>query len=99
MATTARKHFALEWAQTLGRDDCPFVRRWKLRHPLGSIHVHHFFRSNADGVYHDHPWWFLTVVLKGSYTDHSPRPDGVERDDRLHVGSVRFRGRHHVHRV
>lgn len=99
MASSTRQRFAFAWAQTLGHEDCPFVRRWKIRHPLRAIHVHHFLRSNTEGVYHDHPWWFLTIVLKGRYTDCSPRPDGTEGEDRLRVGSVRLPHRDHIHRV
>src|ERR1700683_401554 len=99
VAMAGDKRFALAWAQSLGPDDCPFVRRWKFRSPLGAVHVHHFLRSNSEGVYHDHPWWFLTIVLRGCYTDHSPQPDGSERYDHLRAGSVRFRHRDHVHRV
>jgi hypothetical protein len=101
MGVAARPHrlFALEYGRTLGREGCPWVRRWKLRHPFGSIHLHHLLRSNTDGVYHDHPWSFLTIVLKGMYIDCAPRPDGGEHEDRLRVGSVRFRRPHHVHRI
>jgi hypothetical protein len=100
MPVSARaRPFAFTWGQTLGHEDCPFVRRWKLRHPFGAIHVHHFLRSNSEGVYHDHPWWFLTIVLRGAYVDHSPGADGSEFCDRLRAGSVRLRHRDHVHRV
>lgn len=33
-----------------------------------SLRLHHFFRSDEDHV-HDHPTWFVTLVLAGSYED------------------------------
>lgn len=33
-----------------------------------SLRLHHFFRSDEDHL-HDHNGWFVTLVLRGSYTD------------------------------
>jgi hypothetical protein len=38
-----------------------------------AIRLHHFFSSDEDHV-HDHPWWFVTLVLKGMYYDMVPCP-------------------------
>jgi len=74
---------------------------------IGSIRVHHWYRSDDKRAPHDHPWWFLTLVLKGSYEDWgypertakgAPRLD-CKTIDRLQRGSVRFRPAYHVHSV
>lgn len=59
-----------------------------------SVRVHHWLGPDDDRAFHDHPWWFLTFVLWGSYEDRSP--DGT---DRLHAGSVRYRPALHRHTV
>jgi hypothetical protein len=82
------------WAERLGLPSCPYVIRWRLELPLGSVRVHHWLSSDDPRAFHDHPWWFITFVVRGSYTDHVP--DG---DDELRAGSVRFRPAHHQHTV
>lgn len=69
------KHFAFKWGERLGRDECPYLRRWALVAGLFSVRLHHFYRSDDARAFHDHPWWFVTLVLKGGYTDVSPCPD------------------------
>lgn len=64
-------------------EDCPYLERWTVGVGLGrfwrpvqkgnpkawfKIRLHHFYRSDEDDL-HDHPWWFLTLVLKGYYED------------------------------
>lgn len=59
----------LTWKQQLGRPECPYMERWVLNLGLFSIRLHHWFSSDDKRAPHDHPWWFITLVLKGSYTD------------------------------
>lgn len=89
-----RNRFRVILGENLGNPECPFMRRWVIETPIGSLRLHHWMASDDDRHFHDHPWWFLTVVLLGSYTDCSP-----EGRDRLKLGSVRFRRAHHQHTV
>jgi hypothetical protein len=84
----------LRWAERLGLPDCPYVIRWRLELPIGSIRIHHWLGPDDDRAFHDHPWWFATLVVRGGYADHNP--DGV---DRLRAGSLRYRRAHHRHTV
>jgi hypothetical protein len=34
--------------------------------------IHQFHRSDNDRHYHDHPWNFISLILKGSYIEHFP---------------------------
>lgn len=64
-----------------------------------SVRLHRFEPGAGDGCDpHDHPWpWFLTIVLRGGYDDHSPDRPGV---DRLRAPAVRLRrGHRHYTRV
>jgi hypothetical protein len=70
------------------------MRRWALVLGAFSIRVHHFYRSDDARYHHDHPWWFITLVLKGGYTDVSD-----EGEDHLGPGSVRYRPAKHSHTV
>jgi len=70
------------------------MHRWVLDFGVFAIRLHRWFSSDDARAFHDHPWWFLTLVLWGGYTDVSP-----EGRDALGVGSVRFRPAHHKHTV
>lgn len=61
---------AVIFGQKLGDPECPYMRRWVLNFgPLGSIRLHHWYRSDDKRFKHDHPSDFITLVLKGTYTD------------------------------
>lgn len=51
-----------------------------------SVRIHHFYRSDDARHFHDHPWWFVTLVVRGGYTDVSEMGE-----DKLRPGSVRYR--------
>ncbi len=37
-----------------------------------NIFIHQFCRSD-DPIYHDHPWNYFTLILKGGYWEHTPQ--------------------------
>lgn len=45
-------------------------RRWRiLATPWFNIYVHNIMRSDEEAHPHDHPWNFLSFILKGGYTE------------------------------
>src|ERR1700722_4369121 len=70
------------------------MTRWVLDLGLLSVRLHHWTGSDDDRALHDHPWWFVTLVLAGGYRDVSE--DG---EDRVGPGSVRFRRATYRHTV
>lgn len=84
----------LLWDKPQGLPECPYFRRWVLDFGAFALRVHRWQASDDNRAFHDHPWWFLTCVLWGSYADISP--DG---EDLLTVGSIRFRAATHKHTV
>jgi hypothetical protein len=84
----------LTWGESLGRAECPYLKRWVLNLSLFSLRIHHWLSSDDDRNFHDHPWWFLTFVIRGGYTDVNPL--GRERVGRW---SVKFRPALHRHTV
>lgn len=82
----------LTFGQKLGRPECPYMKRWVLNFWLFSIRLHHWYSSDDDRNWHDHPWWFVTFVLSGSYVDVSD--NGL---DVLTRGAVRYRPALHRH--
>lgn len=84
----------LTWGERLGQSECPYIRRWVLDFYFFSFRLHHWLSSDDQRNFHDHPWWYLTLILWGGYTDRSP--DG---EDPLSIGSIRFRPATHQHTV
>jgi hypothetical protein len=50
--------------------------------------------SDDQRNFHDHPWSFYTLVLKGGYTDVNP-----EGEERMTAGKLVFREAEHKHTV
>lgn len=87
---------------------------YELRWPwLPAVRLHHILRSDFDRHLHDHPWSYITVILRGGYTEVTPwvehgpwrsltRDDGrggYERFAWYGPGSILIRGRKHKHRL
>lgn len=72
-----------------------------------SCRIHHIATADDDCALHDHPWPFVSVVLRGGYTELLPRMptpcwNGDEETTypvRRNAGSVAFRGAACRHRV
>lgn len=45
-------------------------RRYRLLElPIFRIYLHQILKADEDGVEHDHPWDFLSIILKGGYVE------------------------------
>jgi hypothetical protein len=59
------------WNRTLPYNhlDGYLERWWLFRTPLLTVRLHHFLRGDENHALHDHPWWNITVVLSGGYSE------------------------------
>lgn len=68
----------------------PFA--WLLQRFGIAARVHHILRSDEGREPHDHPWPYLTIILKGGYFEQRFAEDGVMLSMKWHgPGSVLFR--------
>lgn len=60
--------------QVIGIGHDPYMHRWYLipPNPWVKVYVHKFLRSDDDRALHDHPWSFVSVMLRGSYREIIP---------------------------
>jgi hypothetical protein len=58
-----------------------------------NIFLHNFHRSDPDDL-HDHPWPFVTVILRGGYWEHTPKGKFWRG-----AGTVNWAGSKSLHRV
>lgn len=78
----------------------PIMLRWRLlpANRLCSLYLHHFVRSDT-GLYHDHPWWSLSLVLKGGYYERTPDADGRDTVRWCPPGTVLLRRADALHLI
>lgn len=91
---TGKPHFII------GPLDEPYlIRRYIVpRNKFLNIYLHKFMRSDDDRALHDHPWPWMSIVLKGGYWEHRPDQLITSRSWRR-PGSVALRGAGSPHRV
>lgn len=65
---TLKPHFII------GGFAAPYMLRWFLipRNPWFNVYLHKFLRDDDDRALHDHPWNFLSFMLKGAYVETRP---------------------------
>lgn len=72
------------------------VRRYVIpRNNYLNVYLHKFVKSDYDEALHDHPWWFISLILKGEYVEHQLH--GVMNHRK--AGSIAFRKATTMHRV
>lgn len=52
-----------------------FFRRpiaWLIQRFGIAVRIHHIKRSDDDRAFHDHPWWYVSVILRGGYVEAQP---------------------------
>lgn len=56
-------------AQIRGKDGSLYMDRWYILYfaRLFSIRLHHICRPDMDRWPHDHPWRFVSIILRGGY--------------------------------
>lgn len=57
-----------------------YLTRWRLvQTPWIALYLHRFDGPDSRPILHDHPWPFLSIVLRGGYTEHRMGGDQVVR--------------------
>lgn len=65
-----------------------------------AVRVHEILRSDAGRHPHDHPWWFITVILRGGYIETLYNERGRVKDvNYWGPGTILFRRATSWHRL
>ncbi|WP_152982221.1 hypothetical protein [Prosthecomicrobium hirschii] len=85
----------------IGGVESPYLLRWWLipRNPVCNLYLHLFLRSDDDRALHDHPWWNVSWLLKGAYTEHTIAAGGVHMRTVREAGAVKARRAGTAHRI
>lgn len=92
--------FGRRW-RLAGRKTHPWTVPGWIRFPWpfgGHVFLHHMERADLDRDLHDHPWSFVSVILKGGYCEYVRSGDAI-RPVFNRPGRVVIRGAEHLHRV
>lgn len=81
----------------IGPPNAPYLRRWWIipRNRWFNIYLHEIRRSDDDRALHDHPWWNVSIILRGCYREI--RNGGYRKIHR--AGSIVFRRATMAHRL
>lgn len=72
-------------------DGVIYLRRWYLF--FNCFKLHHFLEDDNE-CQHDHPWAFISIILRGKYREHTPLGSKV-----YSAGSILFRRAMFIHRI
>lgn len=83
----------------IGGTENPYLLRWWIipRNRFFNVYLHHFLRSDDDRALHDHPWWNVSLLLQGEYTEHTIAAGGVKEKAIRREGQFKFRGARFAH--
>lgn len=81
-----------------------YLTRWTILSLFGwALMLHCMRRPDADRCHHDHPWWFITLVLWGGYGEEITIIDKRGKRRRRYrwnrPGTLLYRPALHTHRV
>ncbi|TJU85594.1 MAG: hypothetical protein E5Y10_24555 [Mesorhizobium sp.] len=78
-----------------------YLRRWFLipRNRFFNIYLHQFMRSDDDRALHDHPWWNVSILLRGRYVEHTISAGGINIRTERKAGDVKLRRAGAAHRI
>ncbi|OUL25856.1 hypothetical protein BV378_14060 [Nostoc sp. RF31YmG] len=81
--------------------DGAYLLRWWLipRNRALNVYLHCFLRSDDDRALHDHPWAWCSLLLKGSYVEHTIRAGGIHSRRVRQSGGLRCALPSTAHRV
>lgn len=66
-----------------GRGNVFFNRYTVMKSPILSIYIHQFMRGDSDRCLHDHPWPFISIILRGGYWEEMR----IDQEHMIEIGS------------
>ncbi|KAA2285458.1 hypothetical protein [Arenimonas fontis] len=85
----------------VGGPESPYLRRWWVipRNRWFNVYLHHFLRDDDDRALHDHPWPWCSILLVGSYIEHTIAAGGIHRRQIREAPSIKISGPKRAHRI
>lgn len=92
------------WQRRLGNRADAHPTTWnrllaRLARLLPNAYLHQFLRDDDDRALHDHPSCGWSLLLVGSYVEHTIDAGGIHRRTTYVAGDFRFMAVRHAHRI
>ena len=80
----------------IGDPENPYLLRWWVipRNRFFNIYRHRILRNDDDRALHDHPWWNVSIVLKGELVEIIPAPWQMRTTPHQLIGKMWTHARH-----
>lgn len=75
------------------------TRWWIVKTPWFGVALHRMKGADARTTLHDHPWPFVSIVLRGGYTQRRLKPRGMGVIERQHVRRINHLGLQDAHSI
>jgi hypothetical protein len=79
-----------------------YFRRWYMipRNRFFNIYLHHFFGADPTEQLHDHPWWSISILLKGGYVENQlPHDSDVVNVETFNAPTMTIRKPEDAHQL
>jgi len=78
-----------------------YLRRWWLipRNRWFNVYLHEILHDDDDRALHDHPWWNLSIILRGAYREHMPHGSRILGAGPMDDARIAFRSAASAHRI
>lgn len=96
--------YVTPWSRLYRRKSWADLKWWqKIIRALPNVYLHQMLRDDDDRDLHDHPWWNMSIVLRGGYFEYMPwmksEPGGVALPTRRYAGDIILRRPTDFHRL
>lgn len=81
-------------------DDTNYLIRWRIvQTPWFGLYLHRFEGPDPRATLHDHPWPFVSIILRGGYIERRLDPRTLEVDDAHEVRWLNRLRTHDAHAI
>jgi hypothetical protein len=77
-----------------------YLHRWKL-FSIGKldVRIHEILDNDRTPFLHSHPFHYISIILKGGYTEQALQPDGRIKEKTNRRGTILLRAANTFHRI
>ncbi len=77
-----------------------YFRRYGIKTPWFGIYLHYIYKADEEKHMHDHPWDYVSIMLKGSYCEQMPKTiDKPWEFENIFPGEIHRNKAEHTHRL
>lgn len=77
----------------------PYLIRWRIiQTPFFAIYLHKILTGDSDLYVHDHPWTFVSIILRGGYIE-TRRDNKTRRLYKRHIRHINVMRRDDAHYI